>query len=459
MTEAAVYPLHENTTVESGPISSEAESPSAGLSFFFILIFTVAIYARPEDIYPPLGQLHLTFILGLSAAFAYLGSFLLGNAPFLWTRELQIVLLLTGCFIAGVPFAYWRGGSFQVLTEVWLKTLIVFFLLTQTLLTLGRIRMILWAIILSELFVCGYSVLQSSHVIWVGQRLLGVNLGILGWNFLGLSAALTIPYIAAIYISQPGILKTSLLVCCVLFLMWMLVMTASRSGMLNVLFSIVLTCMYVLHGTKRGRFIGVGIVAIALVAVSLAPGIFWERMSTVWSGSQSTWNTDAASAMESKEDRLDVLKRAVHYTLEKPVFGLGLGNFEVASGTELGGPDAWLGTHNTFAEISSEAGIPALVIFVSFLWTAIRRMKALAKTNVNRPETFELKLLSRATYVSLLSFVFGAFFAHIAYEYFLYYPVAIAVGVQQIARTIPALSTPVPHSFMPQPEGSAMSWE
>src|SRR6266702_2335940 len=383
MTEAALYPAaNSDSLLESRPGLSEAGSRRTSLSFFFVMLFTVAIYARPEDIVPALGRFHLTFVLGLCAGFAYLGPFLLDNASFVWTKELQIVLLLTGCFVAGIPFAYWRGGSFQVLTQVWLKTLIIFFLLTQTLVTLERIRKILWAIIFSELVVCAYSVVQSSHVVWVDQRLSGVSLGILGWNFLGIAAALTNPYIAALYISQPGFLKTGLLVSAVLFLLWMLVLTASRSGVLNVLFSIALTWLVVLCGTF-------------------------------------------------------------------------LGNFEIASGTELGRPEDWLGAHSTFAQISSEAGVPALMLFISLLWTAIRRMKTLSKTIADGPEGFDLKLMARATWGSLLSFVFGAFFAHIGYEYFLYYPVAIAVGLQYLRRATPAPSGSMPHSLIPELQASA----
>ncbi|PYT85493.1 MAG: hypothetical protein DMG41_23550 [Acidobacteria bacterium] len=456
MTEAALYPAaNSDSLLESRPGLSEAGSRRTSLSFFFVMLFTVAIYARPEDIVPALGRFHLTFVLGLCAGFAYLGPFLLDNASFVWTKELQIVLLLTGCFVAGIPFAYWRGGSFQVLTQVWLKTLIIFFLLTQTLVTLERIHKILWAIIFSELVVCAYSVVQSSHVVWVDQRLSGVSLGILGWNFLGIAAALTIPYIAALYISQPGFLKTGLLVSAVLFLLWMLVLTASRSGVLNVLFSIALTWLVVLRGTFRGKFIGIGIVLIAIAAISMAPGVFWERMSTVWSGSGSSQNLAAASAIESEEERLGALHRAIHYTLQHPVFGLGLGNFEIASGTELGRPEDWLGAHNTFAQISSEAGVPALMLFISLLWTAIRRMKTLSKTIADGPEGFDLKLMARATWVSLLSFVFGAFFAHIGYEYFLYYPVAIAVGLQYLSRTTPAPSGSMAHSLIPELQASA----
>ena len=297
-------PFVENdTSVTPDSAPSNLNKQSAGVSFFFVVLFTIAIYARPEDIFPVLGQLHLTFILVLCAGSAYLGSFLLGSVRLTWTRELQIVLLLTGCFAVGVPFAYWRGGSFQVLTQVWLKTLIVFFLLTQTLVSIERVRKILWAIILSELVVCAYSIVQSSHVVWVDQRLSGISMGILGWNFLGLAVALTIPYIAAICILQPGFFKTSLLISSVLFLMWMLVLTASRSGSLNVLLSIALTFLFVLRGTPRGKLIGVGIVLIALAAISLAPRVFWQRMATVWSGSENSQNEIAASAEVSKEER------------------------------------------------------------------------------------------------------------------------------------------------------------
>jgi O-antigen ligase len=439
-------------------VDPQTTNQSARLSFLFVLLFTIAIYARPEDIFPALSQFHLTFILGLCAGLTYLASFLVGSAPFVWTKELRIVLLLTVCFVAGIPFAYWKGGSFQVLTEVWLKTLFIFFLLTQTLVTLQRIRRILWAIVLSELVVCAYSVIQSSHVVWVDQRLFGVNFGILGWNFLGLAAALTIPYIAAINITQPGFVKTNLLISCVLFLMWMLVLTASRSGLLNVLLSIALTSLFVLRGTSRGKFIGVGIVVIALVAITLAPTVFWQRMGTVWSPSDYPQSENASSAKMSGEERLGLLKRSLQYTFENPIFGLGLGNFAVASGAELATPEAWLGAHNTFTELSSEAGIPALALFIALLWTAIRSMKALGNTDVSSPEGLELRLMARATWVSLLSFVFGAFFAHIAYEYFLYYPVAVAAGVQQIAKTLQQPSLSATRPLTSAIESPAMDW-
>lgn len=415
----------------------------AKVCFFFLCLFTVAIYARPEDIFPAVGPFHLTLLLGICAAGAYGGAWLSGGTPILFSRELRLMLWMTAWFVAGVPFAYWRGGSFQVLTQEWLKTLLVFFLLTQTLISLSRIRVILWAIILSELVVSAYSVLSPSSSVWVGQRLSGVSEGILGWNFLGIAAALTLPYIAALFISHASLAKSVVLAGAVGSMMWMLVLTASRSGMLIVALSLLLTWILILRRTALGSFVAVGLIVAMMLAICAAPGVFWQRIQTIWSDSAPTSNV-SASADASEEERQTVLIASVRYTFEHPVFGLGLGNFPVVRGTETGVASGWLGSHNTFTQLSSEAGIPALVIFLTLVGACVRNMWRIARSEHSQSDSADIDLLARATLVSLLAFLFGAFFAHIAYQYFLYYPIAIAVAVHYLAtaRSISAASAP-----------------
>jgi O-antigen ligase len=420
---------------EENILPSQVREQRAKWGFFFLCSFTVAVFARPEDIFPFLGPLHLTFTFGLCAGLAYLGTLLLGDAGILWSAELQIVLLLTGWYIAGVPFAIWRGGSFLILTHVWLKTLTIFFLLTQTLVTLERIRKVLWAIIFSELVVTSLSIVQPSDAMWNGERLRGMNLGILGWNFLGIAAAVTIPYIAALFITERSTLKMGLLATTFLSTTWMLVLTASRSGILDVLFSTGLTSLLVLRGSSRGKLIGVALTLALLVAVSMAPEVFWQRLETLRTSSDISMSPVMASAQESEQDRLSLLTRSIQYTLEHPIFGLGLGNFGVTSGTQLGRPSAWESTHNTFTQISSEAGIPALLLFMGLLIAVLRAIKRVSNRFTQSSGDVELNLMARATVASLLSFAFGAFFANLAYEYYFFYPVAIAVGIQHIART------------------------
>ena len=440
MNDAELLSVDKGTWQQSF-VGTEFSEHGDKWTFLFIWLFTVAVFARPEDIFPFLAPLHLTFVSGACAGLTYVTALLSGRTNLRWTRELKIVLLLTGWYIAGVPFALWRGGSFQTLTDVWLKTFLIFFLLTQVLVTVERIQKLLWAIILSELVVTSISIFQSSQAIWVGERLLGFNLGILGWNFLGIAEAVTIPYIAAIFVVRRSILEASLLGAALVSMTWMLVLTASRSGFLDVVFSGVLTSLLVLRGRSRGRVIGLAMALALVVAISLAPQVFWERLGTMWGGDDTPTNEVAASAQESGENHLAVLIQSLQYTFEHPVFGLGLGNFIIANGTDLGVSSAWVGTHNTFTELSSEAGAPALLLFVGLLVTALRNIKKVVKTSPNNPEGRELNLIARATQASLLSFAFGAFFAHLAYEYYFFYLVGIGVGIQHIAGTMQAISS------------------
>jgi len=435
---------------ESGMIGFEDATapnelrPGATLSFLFICLFVVAIYARPEDVYPSIAALHLTLLLGLCAGAAFLWSLFLGEVSIIWSQELRIVLLLTAWFAAGIPFAYWRGGSFMVLTQIWLKTVLIFFLLTQTLITLKRIRTILWAIILSEFAVTTFSLLAPSQMTWKSclgcegagdaERMVGVNHGFLYWNVLGIAIGMIVPYMAALFIAKRSALRSLLLVATIVSMFWMQVLTASRSGTIVVAFSVLLTSLFVARGSLRGKVIRTGTVLALLATICLAPAIFWDRLSTITDDNSAAVGTAEASADLSKNERLTLLMRSVTYTLEHPMFGLGLGNFDVANGNDLDTPEAWIGSHNTYTQISSEAGVPALLLFLGLLCAVLRNMKRVIQTTMNDPQYSELNLMARASVVSLAAFVLGALFAHKGYDYYAYTaPIAVAVGIQQIA--------------------------
>lgn len=448
---------------------SAALRPGAALSFFFVCLFIAAIYARPEDIFPSVGALHLTFLLGTCAVASFLWSLFSGVVSLTWPRELRIIFLLTVWFAAGVPFAYWRGGSFQVLTEIWLKTVLIFFLLTQTLVTLKRIRAVLWVIILSELVVTAYSLAAPSQETWktclgcgaggVGDRMVGINQGFLYWNVLGIALGMTLPYMAALFIAKPSVLRSGLLAATTISMLWMQVLTASRSGTLVVGFSVLLTSLLIARGSPRGRIVRTGTVLALVVTICLAPAVFWERISTVMDDHSAAINTPEASADMSKQERFALLMRSVTYTIEHPLFGLGLGNFDVANGSELQTPEAWIGSHNTFTQVSSEGGIPALLLFLALLATALSGMKRVMRLTAEDPHRFELNLMARATLVSLLSFILGAFFAHKGYDYYVYAgPIAIAVGLQQIVATEQTTFVPVSRNLTSQPQQLSPGW-
>src|SRR5215831_617186 len=114
----------------------KVRASSGALSFFFACAFVAAIYARPEDIFPLIGQFRLTFVLGMCAAATFLWSLYTGEVSIVWGREMTLMSWMTLWFTVSVPFAYWKTGSLAVLTQTWLKTALIVFLLAQTLNTL-----------------------------------------------------------------------------------------------------------------------------------------------------------------------------------------------------------------------------------------------------------------------------------------------------------------------------------
>jgi O-antigen ligase len=393
----------------------------------------MAHFGRPEDIFQI--PFHFQLIFGTGAALAYLAALLTGRVRILWSRELILVLLLTGWFILGVPFAYWRSGSFETLVQVWFKTVLGLFLLSQTLTTVDRIRKLLWAIILSELIVTCVSIALSGRAeLRVGDRVAGVSAGLLGWNFFGIAVAQICPFIGALYVCRRSPVRTGLLLSTFAALMWMLVLTASRGGFLNVLFSIILSCWFVLRGSARGRIACWVVLLCLLLSLARAPDVFFVRVQTIWNGSEAALSDTASAAEESTQGRKFLLGRAITYTLQYPIFGVGMGNFTNINGAELGQSEAWYATHNTFTQISSEAGIPALVLFLFLLATVVWHMKKVDERFARDPANDELRLLARATAVSAVSLAFGWFFANLAYDLYSYYSAAIAAGLWAVAR-------------------------
>jgi O-antigen ligase len=416
------------------PLSVPAQEGSK-LAFGLTVVLTFIVFARPEDIFPALSALHLTRVTIIFTLLACVVTLAMGRGRLQRPRELTVVLLLTIWFAIGVPFAVWHGGSFELLIQKWLITLLLFLVWTQTLTSIGRIRKIVWVFLISELIATTASLLMpGGHAIGDEDRLAGISAGIFGWNFLGIAFSVSLPFMAALYISRRSTLRTGILLLTAGTSMWMLVLVASRGGFLNLIVSIILSSFLILRGTKRARFIGVIFVIGFIIIIGKAPGVFWDRIGTIWGGEAATSNRNAASAKESTDEREQLLENSIKYTLQNPILGLGIGNFSVYNGQALHRSNAWYGTHNTYTQASSEAGIPALLLFLFLLVTMISHARKAAVIFSRDPTDQELHLIALATLVAGLSAAFGIFFMHILYDPLIYYLAAISGGLWAIAR-------------------------
>ena len=108
-----------------------------------------------------------------------------------------------------------------------------------------------------------------------------------------------------------------------------------------------------------------------LVLTALAAVVLWRSSSgMLLARLEGTFDTkeNVASAYGSAQQREQLFWRSVEVTKEHPLFGVGPGNFQVISGD-------WHVTHNSFTQMSSEGGVPALIFYLLILWTGFKNLR------------------------------------------------------------------------------------
>ena len=131
-----------------------------------------------------------------------------------------------------------------------------------------------------------------------------------------------------------------------------------------------------------------------------------------------------ATAYASAQARKELFWKSLEVTGRYPLFGIGTGNFPVISGD-------WHVTHNSYMQASSEAGLPALFLYLLILWQALSNLRKVKRYRILRSEHV---LWAKSLHASFLAFLFASFFASAAFEYFPYILVAYTSALLLIAR-------------------------
>ena len=112
----------------------------------------------------------------------------------------------------------------------------------------------------------------------------------------------------------------------------------------------------------------------------------------------------------------------------------------------------WRGTHNTYTQYSSEAGIPALILFLAILFTAfrlLRRVQAEAPKS-RHPFRHQSAAAAKMLRAFLLATSAGLLFMHVGYNPLLPTFMGIVFGlsvsfleeIRAVERTAPATAPP-----------------
>ncbi len=173
-------------------------------------------------------------------------------------------------------------------------------------------------------------------------------------------------------------------------------------------------------GSGRQRLILIGATPVmAMVAITAIPRTTLLRLSTITS--DTTDREVQADAEGSAEARRALFIKSVEYTVQHPVFGVGPGifsDFEGGESQRAGRHGMWHETHNSFTQISSECGIPALLLFLAAIGSAFRLAWKTYRQSRGNPRNGDIAAASLSLMLGIVGFLSAAMFANFGYRFY-----------------------------------------
>jgi O-Antigen ligase len=364
MTAAQNFAPHLQEELEPPPLLK--------VSFFAFCIFNLAFYSRFFEW--QLSWLHVPLI---TSSIALLGAAMEGRLVAVFRSKIGICMaLLTVLYTVNIPFSSWMRGSLQVLMDDWLKAFMAFTIAGALVFNVRQCRVALHSI--------GWgSGMAGVLVNWKGQVVNGrlvLGRGTLGnSNEIAFDLLMGLPFMLLMLQDARGNKGKKFLVLCLMAsnLLGML-RSGSRGGLIGLA---VFAVLIFLRSSMAGK-IGMIFAALLLLAVGVTvlPSSLKSRYAMFL---QSTADEpDVSGVVSSTQARRQLLEKSLKVSLQHPIFGVGIGQFgsymagiEKAQGIHSG----WQGTHNTYTQISSEAGTPALIVFVCMIAFSVRGVQGLSK--------------------------------------------------------------------------------
>lgn len=372
--------------------------------------------------------------------------------PFLWLmtgrpfRALRaaagkVWLVFFCCLMISVPFSIWRGGSAALLYNYIPKNYLLVFYIPAFVLTIRHCR----TMVIANVF---FGVLLILFCVKYGEDLNG-RFQLYDSAFFGNSNEVALYLILAmvsfmfLFYIPPPIRNRTMAGLCIASALYFTLKTGSRGGFLAI--ATLLIISFFLSGNRLKMILF--ILPVFLGASLMVSKETLRRLTYIVvkmdEANLPVGERDVAS-FTSQMQREKLLKQSIRLTLIHPLFGVGPGQFALAVSDEAkakGGGSPWLGTHNSYTEISSECGIPALICYITVIGLSIRMNYRIYQRTESNPALRELTGLSLTCLFSLVVYAVSVFFFHIAYSSFLPTFAGLTIALDNAAKPILAKQT------------------
>lgn len=401
--------------IRAGLRQADVDNPARKLGFYLAIAF---IFCR----FTLFGELvsarlnfdpHVVRILGIpTVVLAVLTG---GLWPVLRSRLAFPWLGLVVWMFLSSPLSYWPGGSTSLVFNYVKVQLPMILIVGGLALTWGECKLVLMTIALA----CTVNVLSGKFFTLNPdtESRLSLELGTIG-NANDFTAHLlyVLPMVLfVLLISNRNWLLRVLCLGVLGYGVYYCAATGSRGGLV----AFAAASLFILiraPGRMRIGALTAG-AAMFLLVLALLPQSLLQRYSTLF-----TNDTDDLEAVQSTATRTRLLKESIQFTIQHPAFGVGPGEFsdyEAANAKSEGRRGAWAVTHNAYTQVSSEAGIPALLFFLAAIVMTFRTFGRVYRTARSRPELRSMAMACLCCQLSMVGFCTATAFLSLAYTMYL----------------------------------------
>lgn len=421
-------------------------------AFVGLMCFTALLFFRPQDELRVLNPLHLAELSAIMALIALVVGRLGRGLPITrMTPELVGVVALGSVIILTAPFSIWIGGAVGTFTDLFVKVLLIFVLMVNTLLTPKRVEQFAWLIVLASGYIAFRAVfdyVRGVNLIESG-RVRGAVGGIFGNpNDLALNMVAVMPIALSFVFRRISTFRRTLAAGCAFLMFLAIVASQSRSGTLGLAAATVVLAMLMLK--RRPGLIAAGVVLVIL-SLPMLPSSYWERMASI--------TDETKDETASRQARSTLMRESYNTFLEHPLTGVGAGQFK--NYKPEGRVEAWRESHNSILQVASELGILGLGVYgflmVRGAYVPIQVRRMLKRTEAQpakgdasgapdllTPADREmLTLHATAMSAAFAGWFVCSLFASVAYHWTFYYILALAMApreylMDRLAATRPA---------------------
>ena len=362
-----------------------------------------------------------TYLLYILAPPAILGALLTGAVKRTFQQRAAYYWLgFFGWMIVATPFSSWRGASTHLTLQYGEVEFGLLFVVGGLAVTWKEIRLIFYTFAVSGLLNLLLARLFM-HVDYGRISLTEATTTIGNSNDLASHLLLVVPFLLFIVMDpKRGAFLRIATLAPIGYAMWVIVGTASRGAVIALL---AVTVFVLWRASMRQR---ISILAFALLlAVVLPLALPKSTLDRIW----TFYGKENDEAEESANSRSYLFRQSVIFTLQHPLFGVGPGEFsDYEGGTSLkaGRLGNWHQTHCSWTQVSSECGIPGLLMFVFGVGSAVVLVNrtyrtARVKGNVEIANACFCYLVAMTGFLASISFLANA--------YRFYFPVMIGLAI------------------------------